>query len=214
MAGDHNGRCLTHKQQAEQDAIRLAIGKLAACDDWSVRCARLGIPDPAVTGGVLRLVVLGTTVELRPPEFQASVAGSDKPPKPADHLLALHYLLGEVPVIPTGDWITFRDFPGGQFYWEPFLSRSITVLIGRIGNNLAVLKDHLGRFSAAVEPLSDGGLQATIQALGAIQMMLVYRPGDDEFPPSADVLYDSCARRILCAEDAAALASRFCLGLL
>lgn len=205
---------MTHKQQAERDAIRLASGKLAVVDNWPARCLQLGLPDPATTGGALRVAVLGSTLELHPPEFQATVVPSGKAPKPADHLLALHYLLGEFTVSPAGEWITFREFPGGQFYWEPFLSRSIKPLIGRVGNDLGLLKDHLSRFPVQVEPLPDGGLRAVIQALGAIELMLVYRPGDDEFPPAADVLYDACARRVLCAEDAAALASRFCIGLL
>jgi hypothetical protein len=205
---------LTHKQEAEQEAIRLAVGKLAALDDWPARCVRLGLPAPTTPGGTVRIAVLGATVEMGPPDFQAVSAGAGKPPKPIDRLLALHYLLGEVSVAPTGEWVTFRDFPGGQFYWEPFLSRSAHPLIGHVGNDLDLLRNRLARFAARVEPLSDGGLQAIVPALGVIEMMLVYRPGDDEFPPSADVLYDACARRVLCAEDAAALGSRLCLGLL
>jgi hypothetical protein len=207
-------QALSHQQQAQQDAIRLAVGKLAALDDWPARCARLGLPDPAATGGAIRLVVLGAPLDFRAPGFLALPAGAGPPPRPADQLVALHYLLGEAPMAPTGTWITFREFSGGQFYWEPFLSRSIKPLVGRMGNALDVLGDHLRRFSATVTPLPDGGLQATIQALGAIELRLVYRPGDDEFPPSADVLFDACARRLLCAEDAAYLASRFCIGLL
>ena len=205
---------LSHKQQAEQEAIRLAVGKLAALHDWPARCARLGLPDPAATGGTIRIAVLGAMLELRSPEFQAVALRAGKPPKPADHLLALHYLLGELPLATAGEWITFREFPGGQFYWEPFLARSINPLVKRIGNDLDALREHLRRFSATLEPLADGGLQATVQALGAIKLMLAYRAGDDEFGPSAEVLYDARARRRLCAEDAAALASRFCLGLL
>lgn len=205
---------LTHKQEAEQDAIRLAIGKLAELSDWPARCARLGLPDPTATGGAIRINVLGTTLELRAPAFQAVAAETGKPPKPADLLLALHYLLGEVTLVPAREWITFREFSGGQFYWEPFLSRSIKPLIARMGNDIDLLRDHLRRFSATVAPMPDGGLLAAVQALGAIELLLVYRSGDEEFPPSADVLYDACARRLLCAEDAAMLAGRFCIGLL
>ena len=205
---------LSHKQQAEQEAIRLAVVRLSALADWPTRCARLGLPDPAPPGGSIRIGVLGVTLEICPPDFRVVMIGSGKPPKPAEHLLALHYLLGDLPVVPAREWVTFREFPGGQFYWQPFLSRSIKPLVGRIGNNLDLLRDHLTRFSATVSSLPDGGLRATIRALGAIELMLVYRPGDDEFLPSADVLFDSCARRCLCAEDAAALGGRFCIGLL
>lgn len=205
---------LSNKQQAEQDAIRLAVGKLAALSEWPGRCARLGLPSPDATGGAIRLAVLGAVVELRVPDFQAVTVDTGKPSKPADHLLALHYLLSDLTVVPVRGWITFREFPGGQFYWEPFLSRSIKPLVARMGNDIDLLRERLRRFSATVSPLPDGGLRATVQALGAIEMLLVYRPGDEEFPPSADVLYDACARHLLCAEDAAILAGRFCIGLL
>jgi len=205
---------LSNQQQAGREAIRLAIGKLVAIDDWQARCARLGLPGPDPATGAIRVDVLGGVLEIRTTDFSAVIPGNPKPPKPADHLLALHYLLGEFPMAPTGEWITFREFPGGQFYWESFLSRSVKPLVGRVGNNTDLLRDHLGRFSAAVSHLPDGGIQAVIRALGVIEVRLAYRPGDDEFPPSADVLYDSCARRLLCAEDAALLVGRLCLGLL
>ncbi len=205
---------LNHKQQAEQEAIRLAVEKAAALDDWPARCARLGLPDPATTGGAIRLTVLGATLELRAPEFRAVAIGVGKPPKPADRLLALHYLLGELPLAPAGEWITFREFPGGRFYWNPFLARSVNPLVACIGNDLDLLRERLRRFAATVTPLADGGLHATIRALGVIELRLAYRPGDDEFPPSAELLYDARARRLLCAEDAVALAGRFCIGLL
>jgi hypothetical protein len=192
----------------------LAVGKWAALSEWPARCARLGLPSPDATGGAIRLTVLGTVVELRVPDFQAVTVVTKNPLKPADHLLALHYLLSDLTVVPARDWITFREFPGGQFYWEPFLSRSIKPLVARMGGDIDLLREHLRRFSASVSPLPGGGLLATVQALGAIEMLLVYRPGDEEFPPSADVLYDACARRLLCAEDAAILTSRFCIGLL
>jgi hypothetical protein len=207
-------QAVNHQQAAQQEAGRLAIAQLAAVTDWPARCARLGLPDPTVTGGGIRINVLGLTLELRPPTFLVTPLGAEKPVSPADRLLALHYLLGETPLVPTRRWLTFREFTGGQFYWEPFRARSIKPLIGRVGNDLDLLRARLQRFAAQVTPLPDGGLQAVIQALGVIEMMLVYRAGDDEFPPSGDLLFDACALRSLCAEDAAALASRFCFGLL
>lgn len=205
---------MTHKQEAEREAIRLAAAKLEALGDWPARCRRLGLPDPSEGDGLIRVVVLGAVLGFRAPDFGTVTTGAGSRPKSADHLLALHYLLGEAPVKPTGEWISFRAFPGGLFYWEPFLSRSIRPLIGGVGNDLGLLRDRLSRFPAKVEPLSEGGLQATLQALGVIQTRLVYRSGDDEFPPSADVLYDACAQRLLCGEDAAVLAARLCVGLL
>ncbi|MHB9138667.1 MAG: DUF3786 domain-containing protein, partial [Victivallaceae bacterium] len=43
---------------------------------------------------------------------------------------------------------------------------------------------------------------------------LIYRAGDDEFPPEAEVLFDAAVKRVYVAEDAAVMAGRICIGLL
>ena len=45
-----------------------------------------------------------------------------EPAKLSDRILVLHYLLCESPISLTGELVSFRSFPEGQFYWQPFLS--------------------------------------------------------------------------------------------
>ena len=203
----------TNRQLAEQAAICLAVKRLSALDQWPERCRLLGLPYPSPADDTLLLPMFYGTLAIRPPEFSAMVVETGQPAKPGDRLLALHYLLCNAPVVRSDDWITFRDFPGGSFYWQPFLSRSIEPLVKRIGNGMAGLRARLASFGAAVEPVTGEGLCATFRAIGNVHVRLVYRPGDDEFPPAADFLYNACARRVFCAEDAAALASRICFSL-
>ena len=205
----------THKQQAEALAIQIAVKRLAEQGDLAVRCERLGLNIPAACGGKVRVAMFGKMLEMTPPDFDGVVLETGKPPKNADRVLALHYLLCDVPVVPEGRWITFRDFPGGAFYWQPFLSRSIQPLVGRIGNDLNLLRERVQqRFAARIEDGPADALSARIQAVGNMDMLLVYRAGDDEFPASADLLFDAGFRRAFCAEDAVVLGSRVCLGLL
>jgi hypothetical protein len=114
----------THKQQAEALAIQIAVKRLAEQGDLAVRCERLGLNIPAACGGKVRVAMFGKMLEMTPPDFDGVVLETGKPPKNADRVLALHYLLCDVPVVPEERWITFRDFSGGAFYWQPFLSRS------------------------------------------------------------------------------------------
>lgn len=208
----------THQQQATALAIQLAVAKLADRSDPSdptdliARCARLGLPPPA--GGRVRIPLLGRTLELQPPAFDGVFADTNKPPKSTERLLALHYLTSDFPVSPEDRWITFREFPGGAFYWEPFRARSVNPLIESIGNDLGKLRERLARFSAKIEDEPADTVSARIPAIGRIEVLLVYRQGDDEFPPTADLLFDACARRVFCAEDAAALGGRVCFGLM
>ena len=205
----------TNRQQAEALAIRMAVAKMndrPDLTDLTNRCARMGLAAPAL-GGKVRIPLLGRTLELQPPDFDGIVVETGKPPKPAERLLALHYLACDVPVAAENRWITFREFPGGAFYWQPFLARSVNPLIEAIGNDLDLLRERLERFAANIEDGPADTVSARIVAIGRIEVLLVYRAGDEEFPPSADLLYDACARRVYGAEDAAVLGGRVCLGL-
>jgi hypothetical protein len=211
---------LNNKQKAESTAIERGAAALAQVD-MNSRCRMLRLAPPAADGSVT-LPVLGKELRLLPPAFQivrsSSFSLSAEPPDKlklelrTERLLAIHYLLCDLPVEPTGEWISFRDFPGGQFYWTPFCSRSIDPLITRIGNDLDLLRQNMRRLGSRASGGSD--VVARVRALGAIEAMLIYRPGDEELAPSAELLFDACARRALCAEDAAVLASRICLSLL
>ncbi len=50
--------------------------------------------------------------------------------------------------------------------------------------------------------------------MGKLHVTLVHHVGDDEFPAGANVLFDSCVKRVFGAEDAAIMAARICSGLL
>ncbi len=197
------------KQIAREEAIRLAINSLNKID-ISARCVSLGLPVPE--NGSMPLRVFGKNLVLRLSDSQLLSADTGDPAKINDRILVLHYLLCEPPLVVTGDLISFRGFSEGQFYWQPFLSRTVNPLIQRIGNDLDLLKTQLQRFDW--EPIEMGDFGAQIHALGKLYLTLAYHRGDDEFPPTADLLFDACIKKVFVAEDAAVLASRICIGLL
>jgi uncharacterized protein DUF3786 len=196
------------KKEAQKKAVRLAIAKLGDVDITS-RTELLRLPCPE--NGVIYLRVFGQDMELNS-EFALTVNNSGKPAKPDERILLLHYLTNDFPGKPTGDLISFRELTGGQFYWEPFQSRSVKPLVGRIGNNLDLLKDNLNRFDW--EETNMGDFSAQIHVFGNIFVTLIYHLGDDEFPADAELLFDSSIKRFLPTEDAAVIASRICIGLL
>jgi hypothetical protein len=190
-------------------AIEVAVEKLNTVD-LDTRCPKLGLP--ASEKGQLDLRIFGADARLDTEDWSLTLQPSGRPARPHDLVLLLHYLGCDLPVEPTGELISFRSFPSGQFYFGVFQARSAAPLVGRIGNDLDTLKKHLDRFDH--EPTEHGDLGARIHALGNLHLTLVYHLGDDEFPAAADILFDSCFRRALGAEDAAVMASRICLGLL
>lgn len=200
------------KKTGYEAAIRAAVEKLKTLTPNTLnnRCANLGLQQPQKN--TLPLRAFGTGMELHLPQYQLFPVGSNTPAKVSDRILVLHYLLCDVPIPTTDELISFRQMDSGVFYWEAFRSRSVRPLVQRIGNDLELLKTNLNRFDW--QPVSIGDWGARVHALGKIYLTLVYRQGDDEFPPSADLLFDATINRVYPTEDAAVLASRICLSLL
>lgn len=197
------------RESAREEAIRLALIKLESVD-LKERCKILGLASPEK--GAIPLRIFGKNRILRLEDFALLPGDRDEPVHPTDRILALHYLCCDLPLVPGENLISFRELPGGLFYFAPFQSRSIKPLISRIGNDLDLLRKNMNRFDW--EQIEYKDFSARIHALGKIHVTLVYRTGDEEFSPSAEVLFDSMIKRVFTAEDISVLASRICLGLI
>jgi hypothetical protein len=197
------------KKTGYESAVRAAVEKLGKVN-LADRCSRLGLTEPR--DGILKLRAFGMDMVLQVPDFELILVESNKSAKISDRILVLHYLLCDLPVQETGELISFRQMDSGQFYWPAFLSRSVRPLVQRIGNDLELLKKNLSRFDWG--PVSLGDFAARIHAIGKVYVTLIYRIGDEEFPASADLLFDSSIKRVYPTEDAAVLAGRICLGII
>lgn len=197
------------KKTGYEAAVRVAVDKLQTVD-LHQRCVILGLEQPK--NKTLNLRAFGSDLVLRLSDYQLFPADSNEPVKVSDRILALHYLLCKVSIPEPGELISFRQLDSGMFYLPAFLSRSVKPLVACIGNDLELLKKNLHRFDW--EPVNLGDFAARIHALGKVYTTLIYRLGDDEFPPSADLLFDESIKRVFCTEDTAVLASRICLSLL
>lgn len=199
----------SHKAEAMREATSRAVAALREVRDWPARLAQIGLPAPS--GALVRFRLLGEEAVLSLHDFTCRRERDDMEVHPAERLVLLHALGEDTPFAPKGEWITFRRFPGGSFYWEPFRNRTVRPLLAAIGDDAAALKTRLARFDWT--PLPPGDLGARVQVFGAIEIGLVYRAGDEEFDAELDILFDAALPRLLCAEDALALAARLCLGL-
>jgi len=127
-------------------------------------------------------------------------------------LILLHFLQNENPVEITGELISFRQLPGGMFYWEPFLSRTIRPMLKCLNGNLEKIKSTIDRFDWT--PKTFGDFSAEINAFADLSVTLIFHFEDDEFPPDADILFDSSIKKLLPTEDVAVLAGKICFGLI
>jgi hypothetical protein len=196
------------KQEAQKEAIRLAIAKLADIDIISRAKELMLISDAKMEIG---LRVFGQDMVLDE-NLKLTNKETGKSARPDETILLMHYLTNEFSVKPTGDLISFRDMPGGQFYLGPFQSRSVKPLVGRIKNDIHLLKKNLDRFDWKETDLGD--FSAIVDVFGPVKATLIYHLGDEEFPANAELLFDSSIKHLFVTEDVAVIAGRICIGLL
>jgi len=205
-------------REARDEAIRRArerLAPLAASGEEEVarRCALLGLPAPA--RGVIEFRLFGKDARLDAASLELSMTDGGAPTQ-ADRILFYHYFACEEALRPGGDPISFRDFPGGAFYWEPYRSRTGLPLARRYGADLArgaaELRSALGRFDWSELALGDFG--ARVHGFGCLYLILAAYAPEEGMDAEFNVLFESAARRVFGAEDAAAFASAICLSLL
>ncbi|MGE4298893.1 MAG: DUF3786 domain-containing protein [Desulfovibrionaceae bacterium] len=195
----------SNRDLALERAIALAVEKLAGVD-FAVRCPALGLAAPDAQG-VIRLRVLGQDMGCGTHGF--TLAQPDGAPvAPTLHGLVLHYLLCEEPLSRDGEPVSYRAFPGGQFYLGPFRQRTVEPLARLAGNDVEKLKDALHGLDW--EPAAPGDFAARVHVIGHIHCTLVHHVGDDEFPANADLLFSPAALHACGADDAAMWGTLLC----
>jgi hypothetical protein len=121
-----------------------------------------------------------------------------------EQVLIFHYLLKAPGAPMTGEWITFREIPSGEFYYSAFVKRAKEPLLKTFGTQPQLLKE-LGLRRGGVQR-EEGDVCICFQAFPQIPVCLILWAGDDEFPPDGNVLFDASIVRYLIAEDVAVLA--------
>jgi hypothetical protein len=199
---------INHLGEGLQEAIRLAREALARKD--LERAAMLGGLEIAEDGKLL-IQMLGEELRVSPASLEVKTRTGE-----ATHayheLLVLRYLATEREIHPTVEWISFRDLPGGAFYHEPVAGRTTRLLLKVFGNHIEGLRAALARYLCKETGPGDLGME--IEAIGKLKILLVYRLGDEEFPPTLDLLYDRAIASVFHTDEVAALATRLCVGLI
>lgn len=119
-------------------------------------------------------------------------------------ILILHYLVNRSQAMQTGRLISYKELPGGSIYIQPFTNRAIRPLVSTFGpkpKNLVGIAGQIGG-----EPVQRGDSGVVLMVFPKIPVTLVVWGGDEEFPPSGNILFDSSAGSLLPTEDYAVLA--------
>ncbi|MDI6824912.1 MAG: DUF3786 domain-containing protein [Bacillota bacterium] len=118
-------------------------------------------------------------------------------------ILTLHYLNGAGGEPLTGELIPFRDLPGGRVYDSNFEKRVRARLVRAFSHQPALLLEVAARLGGEAVDMGDAGVR--LVTFPRVPLWLVLWAADEEFPPGANVLFDSSVRSYLCTEDAVVL---------
>lgn len=89
----------------------------------------------------------------------------------------------------TGKYMTFREVPTyGELYLQPFTGRCLSRLTYGFGYKLDVFKQAMEKLGA--KPLSLGDVSYEFELINNYHMRFIFWEGDEEFPPSAQILYE------------------------
>lgn len=172
--------------------------KLRASDPEEVARMAGGRWDPDGPGeGSILLPVLSGVVRVRYPDIEI-----DAPKELGSFslkLLTLLYLAGSDGSRPSGNWVAYREIPGGRFY-EPVVKRSVE---DPVALKYAADPDGFLEACAAVGGMkaSFGDASCTFELFPNTLMTFILWRADEEFPARVQVLFDSESVRNLNAFD-------------
>lgn len=117
-------------------------------------------------------------------------------------ILVLRYLLEGSKVSSQGVFYTYRELPWGDVYLRQFHGRCIMRLAYGFGDKLDKFSDALEKLNA--KKLTDGDCSYQLEFLDDLYVKYILWEGDDEFPPSAQILFsDNFTPSSFTAEDLA-----------
>lgn len=180
-------------------ARRLAIDKLAT-ESFESILQRTGFEASEVNQ--FRVVFLDRVYAIDFPglEFEDE-AGSEKEVPIQEQILILHYMSATAPPPLTGNWISYREIPGASFYYSAFVKRALDPLIKTFGQNADGLLKAGKRLGG--QRIDSGDVGYVFRLLPNVPARLILWTGDDEFPASANIVFDENIGGILSPEDIA-----------
>ena len=142
--------------------------------------------------------------------------GEIDPPQHLDafslRVLALRYIKLSSGVPISGEWIAYRDLPGGRFYAAtlvPTIEQPLARAFGREGGALGEAARDLGG-----EEASYGDESYIFRPYPRTPILVVLHWGDEEFAPDSRVLFDRCCSHYLNTDDLKVLATQLAAFLL
>jgi hypothetical protein len=151
----------------------------------------------------IRLPFLGDAIIITHPDISVSYLNRNDDVPVWAGIIILHYLNPSGKTTAQAEEITFQELAGGRSYYPAFVRRTVTPLLNAFGPGLDGFMESGIAAGGIRAPYSDHAL--SFQAFPKVRIAYVMRRGDDEFPASGSVIFDSSIAEYLPTEDVAVL---------
>jgi hypothetical protein len=158
--------------------------------------------DEAASAFSLRL--MGTEYRASFPGFDVRDGGGRGLRNPYERILLARYLCEGRHVAPRGAQLAYQEIPWGQVYYTSFRGRCIERLARAFGADASGLKRAAESLAIRAEPLAAGDAAYRFEFMNGLYMSVLLWGADDEFPASAQMLFDDNFAAAFTAEDIAA----------
>lgn len=168
----------------QKDAVPFSyyVEKFAALEPQEVT-KRLQIP---FSHGKFTLKLLGSTYEIAHPDYAIFGTGFAAKTLPAQTLL-LRYLCEGKDLPAGGEYKTFRQMPWGEVYAQPFAGRILKHAAFALGTRINAFRQAAEELGGRA--LEHGDVGYEFDLMGNYRLQLLLWEGDEEFPPSAQLLF-------------------------
>lgn len=156
------------------------------------------LPFVGFDGEAFTMTLLGRSYRISWPAYAITADDGFQPPLPVQTFL-LRRLLEGTTAGWLGTWKTFREMPWGEMYHKPYSGRVLTRAAYSFGFKRAKFAAACEKLGAAKLRHGDAGYE--FEFIGPFRMQILMWEGDDEFPPSAQVLYSENFADCFAAED-------------
>jgi hypothetical protein len=185
-----------------EEAYRAACEKLAAIPNIKEQCGRAGAEydedSNRITVAYLNRQHVLTFSDCQiSPKDQYTDAHEEI--TAMDKTLIVHYLTLAKGIALSGKLVTYKQVPGGTPYFAGFSQLAVEPLLSHFGEKPERLIPAAGNLGG--KKVNRGDAAVTIDAFSRVPVIVVLQKGDEEFPPTASVLFDSTIPDYLPSED-------------
>ena len=165
---------------------------------------------------VFTVVFMGSTYEISFPDYEISHKEDEKGVYPLEEamnakIFMARYLSEKAKTPSSGKFLTYREVPWGEVYFRQFQGRCLMRLAFSYGNKLEAFKKVMTAIGA--KPLEQGDCAFELEFMEGFFIRLILWEGDDEFPPSSQILFSDNFAVTFAAEDLA-VAGDICINMM